>query len=170
MTTHKNDGTYKVLDPMLKDGLRAAYSELSGCLVYISKGGWLIAKGPSHIMFFLDPFTKPWINLPHLFGGAYGVAFSCSLMSKGLPTFLGFRSVQWAKCWTLYASLWWQEVDFSWIWEQLSFPIEFQQPHFYERVFLLLGRNGCLGVYNPIAGTFKCSMRSLQLHISWVIW
>lgn len=87
MITHKNDGTYIVLDPMLKDGLRTTYFELSGCLVYTSKGGWLIAEGPSHIMLFLDPFTKQRINLPHLFGGAYGVAFSCSSMSKGLQLF-----------------------------------------------------------------------------------
>lgn len=45
MFTHKDNGTYKVLDPYTKTTYELHVPDLSGCLILASKGGWLFVKG-----------------------------------------------------------------------------------------------------------------------------
>lgn len=98
--THKDDATYKVMDPCTKTVYELLVPDLSGSLILASVDDWLFAQDHRCCnFFFINPFSKQRVDVPPLYRCLFVVAFSAPPTNQKckvlyITEFLGRQSVQ----------------------------------------------------------------------------
>lgn len=157
MFTHKDNGTYKVLDPYTKTEYELHVPDLSGCLILASKGGWLFVKGkPSPYFYFVNPFTKERrkaSQLPDHY--PFGAAFSSPPTSSDCIVFCisqdesSLRTVKISV--NCPSNEKWTTLEFE---NNVPFRLAHSNIVYLNSCFYCLGMNGNLGVYDPTKHTW----------------
>lgn len=155
MFTHKDDGTYKVLDPCTKIAYELLVPELSGSMILGSVDGWLFALGRFSDFFFINPFSKQRLDLPRSFHCPFGVAFSAPPTNPECIVFCISQpyeklSVEISICHPGEGK--WTTREFE---DNIIFKLAHSNAVYLNGCFYCLGMNGYLGIYDPTKDSWR---------------